>query len=89
MYTVHQSLTPGNEYIQDILTNIRERERNLRIPKTSPQIGKRGQLIEWTRDVSSKLLLNPTTFHLAIKLIDIFMDGHNIEVRKVVVVSPM
>jgi len=71
----------GNEYIEDILTNIRESERKPihRIRKTSPQIGKRSQLIEWTRDVSNKLLLNPNTFHLAIKLIDIFMDGHNIE----------
>jgi len=71
----------GSEYIGDIFRCIRERERKpiLRIRRTSPQLGKRGQLIDWARDVSNKLQLNLNTFHLAIKLIDIFMDGHNIE----------
>ena len=75
----------GSEYIGDIFRCIRERERKpiLRIRRTSPQLGKRGQLIDWARDVSNKLQLNLNTFHLAIKLIDIFMDGHNIEVRSV------
>ena len=72
----------GSEYTEDIFRSILERERKpiLRIRKTSPQLGKRVQLIDWARDVSNKLQLNPNTFHLAVKLIDIFMDGHNIEV---------
>jgi len=71
----------GNEYTEDILTNIRERERSpvLRIRRTSPQLGKRSQLVNWSRDISNKLQLHQNTFHLAIKLIDVFMDGHNIE----------
>ena len=73
----------GNEYTEDILTNIRVRERSpvLRIRRTSPQLGKRSQLVNWSKDVSDKLQLHQNTFHLTIKLIDVFMDGHNIEVQ--------
>ena len=78
-----ENYTLGSEYLVDILFWVKQHERrpSLRYKKLSPQIEKRGQLIEWSKDVSQKLGLSDSTFHLAIRLIDLFMDGHDIMVR--------
>ena len=72
----------GSEYLVDILFWVKQHERrpSLRYKKISPQLAKRGQLIEWARDVNSKLGFCEITFHLAVRLIDLFMDGHDIAV---------
>jgi len=70
----------GSDYVSEIIcwVKVRERRANLRFKNSSPQIEKRGSLIEWTRDVAQKLCLSDITFHLAVRLIDLFMDGHDI-----------
>ena len=50
------------------------------IRRQSPQLEKRSQLVDWTADVAEKLGLQQSSLHLAVKLIDIFMDGHDIQV---------
>ena len=57
-----------------------ERKPEMRLKKVSPQLEKRGSLVEWSRDVSQKLGLSDSTYHLAVRLIDLFMDGHDIMV---------
>jgi len=70
----------GSDYLEDILWWVKQDEERprLRHNKNSPQIAKRGNLIEWSRNVSEQLGLATATFHLAVKLIDLFMDGHDI-----------
>jgi len=70
----------GSEYVTEIFFWVKELERRpgRAYKKISPQLSKRGQLVEWSRDVSCKLGLCESTFHLAVRLIDLFMDGHEI-----------
>ena len=72
----------GSEYVTEIFFWVKELERRpgRAYKKISPQLSKRGQLVEWSRDVSCKLGLCESTFHLAVRLIDLFMDGHEIAV---------
>ena len=74
----------GSEYVTEIFFWVKELERRpgRAYKKISPQLSKRGQLVEWSRDVSCKLGLCESTFHLAVRLIDLFMDGHEIAVSK-------
>jgi hypothetical protein len=37
--------------------------------------------VDWTSIVAEKLKLTSTTLHLAIKILDYFMDGHDIQVE--------
>jgi hypothetical protein len=37
--------------------------------------------VDWTSIVAEKLKLTSTTLHLAIKILDYFMDGHDIQVQ--------
>ena len=75
-------VTSGSEYLVDILWGVRQEEKRpgLKYKKLSPQIEKRGKLVEWSKDVSDRLGFDSATFHLAVKLIDLFMDGHDIMV---------
>jgi hypothetical protein len=41
----------------------------------------RRHLVDWTSIVAEKLKLTSTTLHLAIKILDYFMDGHDIQVE--------
>ena len=72
----------GSEYVTEIFFWVKEQEKRpgRAYKKISPQLSKRGQLVEWARDVSCKLGLCESTFHLAVRLIDLFMDGHEIAV---------
>jgi len=72
---------PGNEYTMDILNWLKQKERQviLHCRRQSPQLEKRLQLIEWSCEVADKLGLCANTLHLATKLVDLFMDGHDIQ----------
>jgi len=73
--------TLGSEYTMDILSWLKGKERNSShyIRRQSPQLEKRSLLIDWTKDVAEKLGLHEGTLHLAVRLIDLFMDGHDIQ----------
>jgi hypothetical protein len=70
-----------NLYIlQDIVLWLKKREQFLpEFKRQSPQIKKRRKLIDWTTMVAEKLELSTCTVHLSIKLLDYFMDGHDIQ----------
>jgi len=53
----------------------------------SPQLERRRQLVEWTGSVAAQLKLSTQTVHLAIRYMDIFMAGHNIEEPQLFLVS--
>ena len=75
--------TLGSEYTMDILSWLKQKERH-GLPhcrRQSPQLEKRLQLVEWSCEVADKLGLCTSTLHLAVKLVDLFMDGHDIQVR--------
>ena len=76
----------GSEYLVEVLYWMKQEENRhgAKYKNTSPQKGKRGKLIEWMRNVSCKLGLADATFHLATKLLDLFMDGHDIMVINVI-----
>jgi len=61
--------------------------RCLKHKGNSPQIDKRSQLIEWLVGVSGKLGLSSSTMHLAVKLLIMFMDGHDIQNPQLYLVS--
>ena len=75
--------TLGSEYTRDILSWLKQKERQVvfHCRRQSPQLDKRGQLVEWCCEVADKLGLCTSTLHLAVKLVDLFMDGHDIQVR--------
>jgi len=70
----------GSEYTRDILAWLRSRE--LTTPgcrQQSPQLASRRHLVEWTTEVAGKLSLSAATLHLALRIVDLFMDGHDIQ----------
>ena len=78
--------TIGSEYTMDIMAWLLSKEAKcLKHKGNSPQTDKRSQLIEWMVGVSGKLGLSTTTLHLAVKILVMFMDGHDIKVIRLVV----
>jgi len=71
----------GSEYTMDIMSWLKGKERQgpHHMRRQSPQLDKRAQLVDWTCDVAEKLGLCQSALHLAVKLIDLFMDGHDIQ----------
>jgi len=53
----------------------------------SPQISWRSHLVNWIFTVASELKVGANAIHLAVKLLDGFMSGHNIEVHRLNFVS--
>ena len=45
----------------------------------SPQLHKRQHLVEWTVQVQEKMGLCEASLHLAVSILDLFMDGHDIQ----------
>ena len=82
LYVCHLCLVAGSEYVVEMLNWVKTQERRpeMRLKQLSPQLEKRGAMVEWSRDVSQKLGLSDSTYHLAVRLIDLFMDGHDIMV---------
>lgn len=67
-------------YIQDIVFWLKKREQSsMEFKRQSPQMDKRRHLVDWTSVVAEKLNLTSCTVHLAIKILDFFMDGHDIQ----------
>ena len=46
----------------------------------SPQLSRRAELADWLSRVAESLGLGRCTLHLAVKILDYFMDGHDIQV---------
>eukprot|EP00092_Neocalanus_flemingeri_P030186 GFUD01032764.1.p1 GENE.GFUD01032764.1~~GFUD01032764.1.p1 ORF type:complete len:290 (-),score=82.95 GFUD01032764.1:120-935(-) len=70
----------ASEYLEDILSWLKDKETNVaQLQLLSPQLGRRRQLVDWSSEVAVKLRLTTQTLHLAVKLLDHFMDGHDIE----------
>jgi len=68
------------EYYHDIIAWQKTREQqSMEYKRQSPQISKRRHLVDWTSIVAEKLKLTSCTVHLAIKILDYFMDGHDIQ----------
>ncbi|XP_046990687.1 cyclin-J isoform X1 [Schistocerca americana] len=67
------------DYAKDVVSSLREKERQ-RIPFNfrSPQIQYRSHLVKWICNIAEGLKLSSTTVHLAIYILDIFMDNHSI-----------
>jgi hypothetical protein len=69
-----------SEYTQDILIWLRRKELDgIQCRRQSPQLSKRRHLIDWTCEAQQKLCLSDNTLHLAVRLMDLFMDGHDIQ----------
>ena len=58
-----------------------------RFYRRSPQLKFRSGLVNWLVQTSKRLGLHPSTIHLAIKILDSFMDGHKIEQEKLTLVA--
>jgi hypothetical protein len=66
-------------YLTETLIYMRRREKELpHYGGKSPQVTKRRLLVDWTCTRGEKLSLPKSAIHLAIVLIDRFMDGHDI-----------
>jgi len=75
-----QDSDPDDEYHQEIFQWIQFKERSMhQVQLISPQMCKRRQLVEWTAGVVAKLELTTHTLHTAVRYMDLFMDGHDIE----------
>jgi len=78
----YDGATLGSEYTMDILSWLKVKERQGHhhlMRRQSPQLERRAQLVDWTCDVAEKLGLCQSSLHLAVKLVDLFMDGHDIQ----------
>ena len=73
-----------SEYTMEIMSwlEVKERQGPHHMRIQSPQLDKSAQLVDWTCDVAEKLGLCQSALHLAVKLIDLFMDGHDIQVKR-------
>jgi len=68
------------DYVKDVLAWLKDKETNsVKLQLLSPQLSRRRQLVDWSCDMAVKLKLSTQTVHLAVKLLDHFMAGHDIE----------
>ncbi|KAG8240445.1 hypothetical protein J437_LFUL003159, partial [Ladona fulva] len=73
------SICPVDEYAIDIIQSLIKREgRRIKFCFKSPQQEVRPVLISWVCKVAEELKLRNCTFHLAVYVLDIFMDNHEI-----------
>ena len=71
-----------SDYVEDILAWMKDKESSMvQLELLSPQLDRRRQLVDWTCSMAVKLKLTTQTVHLAVKLLDYFMAGHDIEVN--------
>lgn len=69
-----------SEYSQEIIAWLKKREKEIRdYKRQSPQIHRRRHLVDWTCVVADTLNLTKCSVHLAIRILDYFMDGHDIK----------
>lgn len=64
---------------KDIHQTLRSREEEInRIHYKSPQLYFRREMVEFVTAISRDLNISTGTRHLAVRLMDLFMDGHNV-----------
>ena len=73
----------------DILAHMKNQERRFsqRYFRRSPQLACRRYLVDWLCLVAEKTRIKRNTIHLAVKLLDFFMDGHAVETNKIYLVA--
>ncbi|XP_071448580.1 cyclin-J [Hetaerina americana] len=72
-----------DEFSLDVIKTLINKEgRRKKFFYRSPQIRERPLLLSWIQKVSEQLNLQNTTFHLAVYVLDIFMDNHDIAPSK-------
>jgi len=78
-----------DEYLTDFLLTLKDQEDrwSKRFYRRSPQLQFRNGLVNWLVVTCKELGLHPSTIHLAVKILDSFMDGHNIEQEKLTLVA--
>ena len=77
--------TPGpvSEYTPFHLGHMVNQQRALpEFLYRSPQLSRRGELVDWMSRVAESLRLVRCTLHLAVKIMDYFMDRHDIQVSR-------
>ncbi|XP_040429672.1 cyclin-J-like protein [Cygnus olor] len=76
------------ELAADIHQTLRTKELNLPLYKAhSPQIGMRRYFIDLLTILSNRCSLCPTARHLAVYLLDLFMDRYNISVKQLYITA--
>ena len=77
-----EQLSLVSDYVEDILSWMKDKETSMvELQLLSPQLDHRRQLVAWSCSTAVQLKLSTQTVHLAVKLLDHFMAGHDIEVR--------
>jgi len=72
--------TVDSHYVKDVLAWMKDKETRMNpLQLRSPQLPMRRMLVEWTCSKAVKLNLTTQTVHLAVALLDHFMEGHHIE----------
>jgi len=68
------------EHLLQVLAWLQSRHSSLPpLGLRSPQLHRRRDLVVWCGGVAEELGLRTLTLHLAVRLLDMFMDGHNIQ----------
>jgi len=80
---------PDELYSREFLEHMKGQEMRLhkRFFSKSPQLEFRQVLVSWMVLVVERAKLKRNTLHLAVKLLDFFMDGHNIQQDKLYLVA--
>ena len=77
-----------SDYIEDILVWMKVKETKVtKLMLVSPQLSRRRQLITWSCEMAVQLHLSTLTVHLAVKLLDYFMAGHDIDVWYITIIN--
>lgn len=70
----------AHEHLLQVLSWLESRHSSLPpLGLRSPQLHRRRELVVWCGSVAEELGLRTLTLHLAVRLLDMFMDGHNIQ----------
>jgi len=81
--------TTLNPYTMDFIQHMKMQESQFdkQYFQRSPQLSWRRVLIDWLHKIAEKTRLKRSTLHLCAKLLDFFMDGHNVEPGKIYLVA--
>lgn len=77
-----------SEYDTDHYTVLVQREKNrVSFYYKSPQIEHRSTLVEWMKKIAALKKLDNSSIHLAVYLLDVFMDNHHIVIERLYLVA--
>ncbi|XP_050314132.1 cyclin-J-like protein [Anthonomus grandis grandis] len=87
-YVENQSWENIKEYLESFKEVTRQREKNL-IPfyHNAPQLAYRSGIVRYLKKVCTDKQFSHCCLHLAVYLVDIFMDSHNIVPQKILVMT--